>query len=72
MSSSFAIGSPPIDITYTVNPRARRLSLRISNRTGAAKMTLPRGIALRDAMDFAKSNQILATYSYTYLVDGFF
>lgn len=57
MSSSFAIGTPPIEITYTMNPRARRLSLRISNRTGAAKMTLPRGVALREAMAFAQSKE---------------
>ena len=57
MSSSFQIGDPPIDITYRRNARARRMSLRISNSDGAVKMTLPGGVSVAEAQEFALSKE---------------
>lgn len=38
-----------------VNPRARRISLRIDNKTGDAVVTAPRARHLKDAVEFARS-----------------
>jgi len=38
-----------------VNQRARRISLRIDNRTGEAVVTAPRAKHLKDAVDFART-----------------
>lgn len=37
------------------NPRARRLTLRLDQTSGAAQLSLPRGVALAEGLDFARS-----------------
>ncbi len=39
------------------SPRARQLSLRLDNRTGAAILTLPRGVSVREAALFATEHK---------------
>ena len=36
------------------NPRARRLTLRLDQASGAAQLSLPRGVALSEGLDFAR------------------
>jgi len=83
MSGSFQIGHPPIEVNYKHNPRAKRMTLRISNATGAVKMTLPGGVPVFKAQEFAKSKEVwlrkhlakrgperALTYGSTLLIDG--
>jgi hypothetical protein len=37
------------------NPRARRLTLRLDQASGAAQLSLPRGVALAEGLNFARS-----------------
>lgn len=50
-------GTPPIDIVMRRSARARRISLRVSGIDGRVTLTLPKGVAEREALDFARSRQ---------------
>jgi len=57
MSESFIIGDPPITIRLRRSTRARRLSLRISNKDGSVSLTVPRRASVRSALAFANDQQ---------------
>jgi predicted metal-dependent hydrolase len=44
-----------VPLTVRRNPRARRLTLRLDQASGAAHLSLPRGVALAEGLDFARS-----------------
>ncbi|MEM1234590.1 MAG: SprT family zinc-dependent metalloprotease [Pseudomonadota bacterium] len=46
-------GYPPIQIFLRNNPRARRITLRVSARDGRVSLTVPPGVSTRAALDFA-------------------
>jgi len=46
-------GDPPLTLTMRRNPRARRVSLRVSRLDGAVTLTVPPRLPLRTALDFA-------------------
>ena len=48
-------GVPPVPLTLRRSARARRISLRISQLDGRVTLTLPRGVAEAEALDFAES-----------------
>ena len=50
-------GNPPVELTLRRSARARRISLRVSRLDGRVTLTLPRGVAEREALDFARSKQ---------------
>ncbi|MCV2890843.1 M48 family metallopeptidase [Ruegeria aquimaris] len=50
-------GTPPVPLTLRRSARARRISLRISQLDGRVTLTLPRGVAEREAIDFARSKE---------------
>lgn len=46
-------GEPPINIILRENPRARRMTLRVSARDGRVSLTVPPGVSRRAALEFA-------------------
>ncbi len=46
-------GNPPVEVTLRRSPRARRISLRVSGLDGRVTLTLPHGVAEREALNFA-------------------
>lgn len=46
-------GYPEVEVLLKPSPRARRLSLRVSQLDGRVTMTVPRGASRRDAVGFA-------------------
>ena len=48
-------GNPPVALHLRRSARARRISLRVSGVDGKVTLTLPRGVAEREALAFAKS-----------------
>ncbi|MGX9354974.1 M48 family metallopeptidase [Roseobacteraceae bacterium S113] len=50
-------GNPPIDILTRRSARARRITLRVSGLDGRVTLTLPRGVAEREALDFARAKE---------------
>ena len=50
-------GNPEITVKLRKNPRARRMTLRISRVDGAVTLTVPRGVSEREAMAFAAEKQ---------------
>jgi len=46
-------GNPPVALTLRRSARARRISLRVSGLDGRVTLTLPRGVAEAEALDFA-------------------
>ena len=57
MSDFFIIGDPPIEILLRRNSKAKRYSLRISNKDNKVSLTLPRWSNLREAREFAQSQE---------------
>ena len=57
MSDSVLPGDPPIVLTLRRSARARRISLRVSQIDGRVTLTLPKRLAARDALDFARSKE---------------
>lgn len=51
------IGTPPIPVIVKRSARARRFSLRISNKTGAISLTVPRFAAMKEAVKFAQEQE---------------
>lgn len=50
-------GDPPIPLVLRRSARARRISLRISQLDGRVTLTMPKRLALAEAMDFARSKE---------------
>ncbi|OSQ52603.1 zinc metalloprotease [Marivita geojedonensis] len=50
-------GNPEISLRLRKNPRARRMTLRISRLDGVVTLTIPRGVSEREAMAFAAEKQ---------------
>lgn len=50
-------GNPEITLKLRKNPRARRMTLRISRVDGAVTLTVPRGVSDREALAFAAEKQ---------------
>jgi len=57
MSDTLSIGDPPITVHLRKNARAKRYSLRISNKDGKVSLTLPRWSNLNEAMAFAREQE---------------
>lgn len=57
MSETLSIGDPPITVHLRKNTRAKRYSLRISNKDGKISLTLPRWSNLSEAMAFARAQE---------------
>jgi predicted metal-dependent hydrolase len=51
------VGSPPLEVVLKTNPRARRLTLRVSSITGEATLTVPRGTNRRAVETFVTSQE---------------
>jgi predicted metal-dependent hydrolase len=58
MSDLFYIGTPPIPVHVTQSARARRYSLRISNKDGAVRLTIPKYSDQDAALRFAMSQEV--------------
>ncbi len=52
MSSTVTLDDPPVDVRLRVNPRARRLTLRLDADGAGARLTLPPGVPLSEARMF--------------------
>ena len=50
-------GNPPVAVTVRQSPRARRISLRVSGLDGKVTLTIPRGVAETEALDFAHQKE---------------
>lgn len=48
---------PPVEVVLRRSARARRISLRVSALDGRVTLTLPKGVAEREAMAFARSKE---------------
>ena len=55
MTDHILPGAPPVPLVLRRSGRARRISLRISQLDGRVTLTLPRGIADAEALEFASS-----------------
>ncbi|MEL7131473.1 MAG: SprT family zinc-dependent metalloprotease [Pseudomonadota bacterium] len=50
-------GQPDIELTLRRSARARRITLRISSLDGRVTLTLPKHVAEREALDFARQKE---------------
>ena len=50
-------GTPPVPLTLRKSPRARRISLRISQLDGRVTLTYPQGVPEAEALSFARSKE---------------
>ncbi len=50
-------GTPPVPLTLRRSPRARRISLRISQLDGRVTLTYPQGVPEAEALSFARSKE---------------
>ncbi|GLQ34525.1 zinc metalloprotease [Amylibacter marinus] len=57
MTETIHIGTPPITVHLRPNIRAKRYTLRISNKDGKISLTLPRGAKMQEACEFAKAQE---------------
>ncbi len=57
MSDPVLSGDPPIPLILRRSARAKRISLRISQLDGRVTLTLPKRLAEREALDFARSKE---------------
>lgn len=57
MADSISVGSPEIIVQLRRSARARRMTLRLSNATGIATLTLPKRANLTEARLFAERQQ---------------
>lgn len=57
MSDVFLPGDPPIPLIMRRNAQARRISLRISQLDGRVTLTMPKRLAEREALDFARTKE---------------
>lgn len=57
MNDFLLIGDPPIEVYLRNNSSAKRYSLRISNKDNKVSLTLPRWSNLKEAKEFAQSQE---------------
>lgn len=57
MAEQIEIGNPPIPIRIVHSTRARRYALRISNKDGSVRLTLPRFSEITEAIQFAQEHE---------------
>ncbi|WP_370399951.1 M48 family metallopeptidase [Sulfitobacter sp. JB4-11] len=57
MSDHSLPGDPPIPLILRRSSRARRISLRISQLDGRVTLTMPKRLAEREALDFARQKE---------------
>lgn len=57
MSDPVLSGDPPIPLILRRSAQAKRISLRISQLDGRVTLTLPKRLAEREALDFARSKE---------------
>jgi len=57
MSDPHLPGDPPIPLILRRSAQAKRISLRISQLDGRVTLTMPKRLAEREAMDFARSKE---------------
>ena len=57
MSEPQLLGDPPIPLILRRSAQAKRISLRISQLDGRVTLTMPKRLAEREAMDFARSKE---------------
>jgi len=57
MSEPHLPGDPPIPLILRRSAQAKRISLRISQLDGRVTLTMPKRLAEREAMDFARSKE---------------
>ncbi len=57
MTEKIEIGDPPIPVTIRHSARARRYSLRISNKDGTICLTVPKYAAMNEAIGFAREQE---------------
>ena len=57
MSDPHLPGDPPIPLILRRSAQARRISLRISQLDGRVTLTMPKRLAEREALDFARSKE---------------
>lgn len=57
MGQHLLSGNPPVAITLRQSARARRISLRVSGLDGKVTLTIPRGVSVREALEFAREKE---------------
>jgi predicted metal-dependent hydrolase len=57
MVEEIEIGDPPIPVKIKRSARARRYSLRISNKDGSISLTVPKFAVMGEAMNFAREQE---------------
>ncbi len=57
MTETYLSGDPPIALVMRRSARARRISLRISQLDGRVTLTLPKRVAAREALAFAREKE---------------
>ena len=57
MSDTYLPGDPPIPLILRRSARAKRISLRISQLDGRVTLTMPKRLAQREALDFARTKE---------------
>ena len=57
MNETYLPGDPPIPLILRRSARARRISLRISQLDGRVTLTMPKRLAQREALQFARSKE---------------
>ena len=57
MSDLHLLGDPPIPLILRRSAQAKRISLRISQLDGRVTLTMPKRLAEREAVDFARSKE---------------
>ncbi|MGA9253506.1 MAG: SprT family zinc-dependent metalloprotease [Roseobacter sp.] len=57
MTNEYLAGDPPIPLVLRRSARARRISLRISQLDGRVTLTVPKGVADREAISFAHEKE---------------
>lgn len=50
-------GDPPVPVILRRSPRARRISLRVSQLDGRVTLTLPKGVPEAEALEFAREKE---------------
>ncbi len=57
MTETVLPGTPPVALLLRRSPRAKRISLRVSQLDGRVTLTLPKGVNETEALDFARSKE---------------
>lgn len=57
MAEQIEIGDPPIPVNIKRSARARRYSLRVSNKDGSISLTVPKFAVMDEALGFAREHE---------------